>query len=371
MHALRQVASDLRGMSELIGEVMENPVAQAVVLDLNPFWMAAHDLARARFGKYVPDLLLFDLGLERRLGWTSHSVLSPASIGSYRFSLDYRYDTVRELNRAVFGIGGDEFQHLLARVIARPLRTTDETDRREALENAARQAPFPTVVETRLEPVPLIGPGERVVAAARGVIGGFLRDRNEDRVYGVTCGHVAGSNAEVLSQGLVVARTAHSFDPFAATPAGRAAAPVCRPNSAGVARLDMALVDMVDPPLANTVTTVAPPIQRGDLIDIAVGYSRKTYQVGGVVVTSRIKGVCFDRLFEIFPYNGGLLNPRLNALLASMPEPGDSGAWIYLAGTTEWCGILIAGEPLIAYGLEIDDVLTEANSKFGLDLELA
>jgi len=186
----------------------------------------------------------------------------------------------------------------------------------------------------------------------------------------VTCGHVASKGDLVISKGQSVGTATYSFDPFSLP--GVIPPSICRPNSPGVSRLDMALVEIASAPsIKNILTNNGAVIQSGDLIEMRANGSSHSYEVGGVVITFKIHGKCFDRLFEVRPRRSSLLSPLANAAFARMPAPGDSGAWFNLAGTMTWCGMLIAGEPLMAYALEADDLVVEANRAFSLDLELS
>jgi hypothetical protein len=376
MHALRAVAGELRGMSELIDQVMPNPVVQAIVLDLNPYWMLAHRFDQAG---------LDPNNVYRLAGWSeSHWrfepnfgltpwFLSPSGIAASPIDLTRRYRGAVDLTRDAFGVEREESsQPYLARIVTRPQRTAGESEFWTVLGEIARHMPFPTIVETRAEPEPLLNAGDRCNAPGSGTIGGFVRDSLRGTIYGATCGHVAAPGKTVTSGGKMVGQCSlYSHDPFAGRLGGPPPVPVCRPNVAGVERLDMALIDLVSSPGANVVTAAGAVIQRGDPIDMHVAGATKPYEVGGVVVTSRVKGACFDRLFEVMPRSSGLLTPLFNAAVTSMPAPGDSGAWITPAGSTDWCGMLIAGEALMAYAIESDDLFSEAKQIWGLDLVLA
>ena len=365
MHALRPVALELPDMNRLIDRAMEVPITQAIVLDLNPFWMLAQRLEQAGLN---PDAapLFFRGG---NVAWLA--ILSLASMAGVPFDLGRRYGVVGEIAERLFGRDPKDFQPFIARIVTRPPgRREDESEMRRYLGGLARETPFPTVVEARALPQPLVNPGDRCHAPAPGTIGGFVRDQATGRIYGVTCGHVAAASVQVTAHGSVIGRAVYSRDPFAAA-AGGAKVALCRPGATGVARLDMALIDLAVPPGANVVTTRGALVQRGDPIDMHVRGKIQPYEVGGAVLTSSIKGACFDRLFEVVPRPSSWMTPLVNLAATTMPAPGDSGAWIVRSGTTDWCGMLIAGEPTMGYALESDDLLLEASGAFGLSLVIA
>ena len=73
-------------------------------------------------------------------------------------------------------IWDDLYQPFLARIIVRPTLTHDEEKFRADLLVTSQSTPYPTVLETRVEPVPLINPGDSCNATGTGTIGGFLRE---------------------------------------------------------------------------------------------------------------------------------------------------------------------------------------------------
>jgi hypothetical protein len=99
-----------------------------------------------------------------------------------------------------------------------------------------------------------------------------------------------------------------------------------------------------------------------------------TFEVGGLamIYCPGNSNVCFENLFEVRPRSsGGILNPRLRTALATVPTQGDSGAWLETTSASEWCGVLVAADTLMGYALEADDVISEANMAFGMQLQLA
>ncbi len=81
--------------------------------------------------------------------------------------------------------------------------------------------------------------------------------------------------------------------------------------------------------------------------------------------------VCFENMFEVRPPSpGGIVSPRMRTAFATVSTQGDSGGWLETA-SGEWCGVLVAADHLMGYALEADDTLSEADSAFGTQLQLA
>lgn len=76
-------------------------------------------------------------------------------------------------------------------------------------------------------------------------------------------------------------------------------------------------------------------------------------------------------MFEVRPPSpGGIVSPRMRTAFATVSTQGDSGGWLETA-SGEWCGVLVAADHLMGYALEADDTLSEADSAFGTQLQLA
>lgn len=100
----------------------------------------------------------------------------------------------------------------------------------------------------------------------------------------------------------------------------------------------------------------------------------RSYEVGGMVITycPGNSNVCFENMFEVRPpSSGGVVSPRVRNFLATVPMQGDSGGWLETISPVEWCGVLVAADSLMGYALEADDILSEANATFGMQLQLA
>jgi hypothetical protein len=121
------------------------------------------------------------------------------------------------------------------------------------------------------------------------------------------------------------------------------------------------------------MSTVAQTVFPREAINVAGAVTgAAAYEVGGACVIYQIGGICFGNLFEVRPpLPCGILSPRVSALVATVPHPGDSGAWVKRAGAPDWCGVVVASDHLMGYALEADKIIDEANTAFGMNLRLA
>jgi hypothetical protein len=370
VHVLRQYTNVIEGLTDFAARAASNPVTQGVVLDINPIWLAAYRLARAGLRtsafdlhwSFWPYLLIDDV-------FRMESFAGDA--------IDFKWvdktGWVENLTRNLL----DDFHKKLqaaalpfiVKAIAKPVGS-DLAEQRQALIALAVSQTFVAFVETRPLGSLAVAPGDACVAnSVPGTIGGFLRNGNKGSVYAATCGHVASQGASVTVGGKHLGICSHSHKPTTLS-AGQPCTPAC-PNAN---RLDLALIDIGSAAVSNTVTGVAAQIASRQSITFRGSGGVHSYEVGGVVITycPGNSNICFENMFEVRPLSsGGIVSPRVRNFLATVPTQGDSGGWVETVSPVEWCGVLVAADSLMGYALEADDILNEANTTFGMQLQLA
>ncbi|RYE61346.1 MAG: hypothetical protein EOO82_02060, partial [Oxalobacteraceae bacterium] len=219
MHLLHRIFDTDENLREIIlglsRRTSENRLKHALVLDFNPYWLAAHDAEYAGISSnYLYDAFYRGIAFAPGL----------LAIGQSRpYDIDFRSGAAEDLTDRAFDRRKDPSPYLL-RIFARPGSGT-ETDfaLRRQLVAAARETPIPTVVETQEEAELVVAAGDRVnsPAGSRGTIGGFLRDGAAGAVYSVTCGHVIATGTAATPAGPIGPCS------FAAVPIALPAGVVC------------------------------------------------------------------------------------------------------------------------------------------------
>ncbi|WP_263366762.1 hypothetical protein [Edaphobacter bradus] len=370
MHQLRQYVDRIEGLAAFATEAAANPATQGVVLDVNPIWLAAYRLARTglRADAFVLHWSLWPVFLREELA---------RSQGVEGDTIDFGWtDKAGRVENFIRNLMEDYHKPIptssfpfMVKVIAKPAGT-ELADARARLVTLTASQNFFALVETRPLGRLAASSGDPCLAnGVPGTIGGFLRDLNTVDIYAATCGHVASKGTSVTVSGTHIGTCRHSHAPNQLAP-GQSCSPACT----GANRLDLALIDVGNATVANTVTGKAAQIVSRQSIVMRGGVSGvNTFEVGGVVITycPGNSNVCFENLFEVRPpSSGGILNPRLRTVLATVPTQGDSGAWVETSSSQEWCGILVAADSLMGYALEADDVITEAGIAFGTQLQV-
>lgn len=370
MHVLRPYVNSIEGLAGFVEEVAGNVVTQGVVLDVNPIWLAAYRMARAGLRPEAfdmhwmlwPALLVEDLLLSETIE---------------RDTTDFKWSDksgrVENLTRNLL----ENFHKtlpasalpFLVKVIARPVGTDLAAARAELVELTAAQNFF-ALVETRPMGRLAVAPGDVCAAGgSTGTIGGFLRNQNGTTIYAATCGHVVSKHTNVTASGGSLGTCSHSH-----APKQLATGQSCTPSCLSANKLDLALIDIGNASVSNTVTGIAAQIASRQSIVLRGGVTNvNIFEVGGLAVTycPGNSNVCFENLFEVRPRStGGILNPRIRTALATVPTQGDSGAWLETTSASEWCGVLVAADTLMGYALEAADVIAEANAHFGMQLQL-
>jgi hypothetical protein len=374
MHLLRPYVNRIEGLTGFIEAAAGNAVTQGVVLDINPIWLAAYRMSRTglrsdaidlHFSPW-PVLLMEDLFLSETIEGDVIDFTWPDKNGRVEnLTRNLMEDFHKPLPASALPF--------IVKVIAKPIGAELAETRAQLVALTASQNFF-ALVETRPLGRLAVSPGDACLAGnVPGTIGGFLRDqnsRNRATIFAATCGHVVSKGTRVTVSGNYLGTCSHSHPPNRLT-AGQSCAPACSSANS----LDLALIDLGNATVTNSVTGIAAQISSRQSIVLRGAVTNvNTFEVGGLVITycPGNSNVCFENLFEVRPRtSGGILNPRIRTALATVPTQGDSGAWLETTSASEWCGVLVAADSLMGYALEADEVITEANAVFGTQLQLA
>jgi hypothetical protein len=360
MHLLRDKAREIDGLESFIDSVSISPSTQGVVVDLNPLWFYAYRISQAGLNPNN-----FDIAPSLQLESASQLIQGRDSF----IDLNWKDPLVDKFCQNTFGRNFGPNNCFLVKVVAFPVIYPERLEERRALVAAVQTAPFPAIVETRPPATLVISSGDLCVtgSGSRGTVGGFLKDTKTSNVYAATCGHVVASGP-VTVNGQVIGKCTHAW-----APTRLATGQVCDSTGSGVNRLDLALIDVTGTSVTNSMSAVAQTVNPHELINVAGAVTGvASYEVGGACMIYQIGGICFGNLFEVRPPPpGGILGPRFSALVATVPQPGDSGAWVQRKGTSDWCGVVVASDHLMGYALEADTVISQANGAFGMNLHLA
>jgi hypothetical protein len=350
-------------ISELTERTSRNGAKQGLIIDINPIWRLAQRLDAAGLD---PEFL------ENRpfyfpMPWPLQYLLGQDS-GGPRPNLERRYYFLEQiLSRGSPIERLSEFQPFILRLIAKPepndpkLEDDYEADRRD-LVGAAQKSRILTVVETHPLPQLLLAPGSRLTAGTgqAGTVGGYLRDRNTGRQFAATCGHVFPTGNKASNGWNII----HLAQPNPSPPHTH-----CTANCAHITDIDLALLN--GPEIAsNVASSIAGSVWNGQLLEMDGATSgQRTYVVGGAVVEHEIGGACWRKLIQVHAPVAGILPPAAQVALTPPPKAGDSGAWLR-RNTTEWAGMVVASSALFGYALCSDVLVSEANQRFHLDLEV-
>jgi hypothetical protein len=387
MHLLHRRLDTDGNLREIIdnlnGRIVGNPFKQALILDLNPYWLVAIGLEKSgladdylwrvfsgRFNHWEQAGWFFRPGAA---AWALRSSAIWAGIDDADFARSS--DAAHEITNRVFGRPVKPSPFLL-RIFAYPAddvpTRSPEAERsfdggaRNQLVEAARETPIPTIVETQPPARFVVGSGDRIFSSSGkyGTLGGFLKDGSA--LYGVTCGHVIAQGGDARTTDGLLGRVKHAASPEPLQPGV-----VCDRHCHGKTDLDVALIDLESSRAICAAASVVETISMGNLVEMNGAMSgRKLYEVGPIAVDIEIKGTCWDRLFLVHaPVSNSVLEPGVNALLTPMPAEGDSGAWLFRNGD-QWAGMVIATSPLYAFALAGTTIIANSNNRFSTNLTL-
>ena len=133
--------------------------------------------------------------------------------------------------------------------------------------------------------------------------------------------------------------------------------------------MDIALLH-VGKPGTNIAGNIASIVCNGDLLTMQGASSGShIYEVGGLVVEHEIGGACWEKLIQLHAPRASLLPVSAGIAMATMPQDGDSGAW--LLNGTDWAGMVVASDKSVfGYAVAADTLIDRSNQKFDRNLVL-
>ena len=365
MHRLQQELDEnenlLGVVQDLSERVVENGGKMGLLLDLNPMWRLSVRFVVAGLN---PAGWWYEWSFRPPASTLPAELLGPEAGGALDFG--YRSNLVEDAINAIGDRVRDAaYQPFLLRLVAYPESTREE---REGLLAAARETEVLTVVNIHPVPGLIAGPGAELTSVPpvrSGTLGGYLSDKGAGEHFAVTCGHVATSGA-FTSSGVMVGTVAKAQAPTQLPTGTR-----CHAACGSITELDVALIDVSTTPGTNVARSVAAIICNGDRVTMDGSSSgTQTYEVGGMVVDHEIGGACWKNLIQLHAQRGGMLPVSLHVAMATLPQDGDSGAWV-LNGT-ELAGMVVASDKsLFGYAIPGDSLIDNANTVFEKSLELS
>jgi len=409
VRTLFALSEDTR-LADFVGQLHDQPLAQGVILDHDPLWLALAELRALGLSEgqleraLVPqlrddDVVLADL---RRSGIAPLALL-PArwqdalerrdQIGPLEHDLDWRPSIWREYSERS-GRPTDDPRRVL--VSLRPTAPSARIEFAASLIRSANELSLDVVAEVRpiaqlasAEPWMLVG-GQPIYLSSpggptRGTMGGLLLNRATGLSYGVTCGHVARMGDDIFGREALVQQSHLGRCVVSLTPPG----PVfggCNPfrNPAIYGNTDIALIEL-DSSVQTTssvrrigpITRITAPsdVSQNQSAQISAASGRRDVRLGGLASyyqfsDSEGRPFCYHHLLEIKPRSGWFAAPLPG--FSRMPVGGDSGGWICTSGRDgpEALAILVATEQSAAFAGYLEFALGNL-AQAGFDLTVA
>jgi hypothetical protein len=269
----------------------------------------------------------------------------------------------------------DEFPPILVRVALKGDQIEDRGER-AAVNEVIRGALVPALLVERPRARLALSSGDDASGAGGpGTIGGFLRDSQTNRLFAVTCGHVAGPAGSNISDafGQPIGTCIQSNIPQP-NPVGQ----LCRRNNsmAVINKVDAALVDVTANPSLPSLSGWTNQFGSWQRITMK-GRQFKTGATGAVapfyrVIDDQRREFCFENLFEVRTSSRLPIPSFLAQLFYAPPQQGDSGSWIEIYGPqgNEWCGMLVATDGYMGFAIEAETILDWARNDHGLSLNV-
>lgn len=379
---------DLR---ELVGQAVEYPSVQGIVVDYDPVWMDLWRIKSLHGDRALDSAIrrIFDWHYDPRLfssrAWESLWIDEGAEIEPPDSSwIPPAWSDIQEM------AGRDKVSEepFVVKICLLPGNSNQVTpeirDYRLPVITERRTPAILTMPLRQHRPV-LGGISIGIGASDSGTLGGIVRDQYNAK-WGVTCAHVL--------QGSVGVDQPAQCDNSTAKPVGTGqhrttlksssgSAP-CNPYNAlaSLNTVDAALVEFSSGINANLqvlnhgalagITAKQAP-SPGLLVDMAGKKSgSRILEIGGLALTYRLRDAngnffCFKELFE-------LRGPRWWRVTGGRPvQRGDSGAWLLSspANGTEWVGMALAGDRLVGYAMFAENVAEWAQNTYGLDIRVS
>lgn len=266
----------------------------------------------------------------------------------------------------------------------------DSVSRNELYAFADQQKAFFCTVEERpvARAAANVQGSTSMMANDDGTLGGFLKDQNTGKIFGVTCAHVATTPNTQVNLTDVGGTTYNNAGTVTHTTYSNLVITGARGcNNTITWQSDHVDIALFEPDAhhtpQNTVSTIG-------LIDAIFDYSqfdsgtdvvmrgtvsgKHTYQVGAFCAIYRVlfndgNFRCFNNIFEITSSSGRA--PWLPQKIAIRPAAGDSGAWVCadsVSGNYAYCGTLIAVDDFSGYACFAQAVRDWAIDKHNIDL---
>ncbi|MXY51544.1 MAG: hypothetical protein F4Y86_03310 [Gammaproteobacteria bacterium] len=179
-----------------------------------------------------------------------------------------------------------------------------------------------------------LSPGDEIFGTAGGTLGGVLQGPNASDMHGVTCAHVARSNDSVTNGQSGHLGTCVADSTLVQLPAGASTDPLQHPypnpspgNGPVVNMLDCALIDLDSPPSPLAVGGIAAGLSVGQSVRMNGAKTQSRFELGALAISYNFLSAGTNYLFrdaiELLPA------PTIwRPASASLPRPGDSGAWV-------------------------------------------
>lgn len=154
LHALRGVAQEFPGFRSFVDSVMQLHIAQGIVVDLNPIWLAAYELDQAGID---PDAL-YRFGPTRWPDMEHRDQLFGSRLAG-AIDLKWSHDVVDRLTQVWFPRPIDNVA-VIVKAIASPITDVELEIERRTLRNLVAEAGFLAIAETRPVATLIAGGGD-------------------------------------------------------------------------------------------------------------------------------------------------------------------------------------------------------------------
>jgi hypothetical protein len=377
VHTFRPYIDQLPRLRDLCGSVCRYSATQGVVVEPSLLWQIAWALKKDGWPAEAIRHFLTYIGpaWQSQDGARVRQDLDHEQV-KYPFDADpeYDYEWYPEELRKYLGTQFPVTVHV--HLCIRNLPQNQFDSERRDIEGIAQQ--FRNYFEVLIEERPLArlaaSPGGYVKAASSGTLGGYVVD-GSNRVYGMTCAHVAPAGSSVLDgRGLNLGNILHASS---LTPSH--ANQLCNLHSPLHNEIDAAMYVASIGTLPSGSLPLPPQFGSGQFASMTGQKSGgpHVYRTDGIAIIERIShngmDFCFRNLFVIKNQLTGWLAMPLQIALAPIPTQGDSGAWIHTnpsVGQPGWIGMLTGTDMIDGFAIEAAGILSWASALTGTNLSV-